>query len=100
MLPAETRVDILVTHGPPAGTADVTSGRHVGDRKLLDAVQALEEPPALWVVGHIHGSYGVHTLRHRRSGRDIVVANVATNDLRYGQPTVPLVFDVALDAAA
>jgi len=90
-------VDILVTHGPPEGVADVTHGRHVGDAALLRAVQALRSPPALWVVGHIHSSYGVHRLRHVRSGRDIVVANVATHDLRDGAATVPLVFDVLLD---
>eukprot|EP00892_Ulva_mutabilis_P011469 jgi/Ulvmu1/8695/UM047_0035.1 len=100
VLPPNTPVDILVTHGPPAGTADMTGGRHVGDQKLLDAVQALQVPPGLWVVGHIHGSYGVHRLQHRRSGREIVVANVATADLRAGKATVPMVFDVSLTEAA
>jgi Icc-related predicted phosphoesterase len=89
-------VDILVTHGPPHGTADVTRGRHVGDRKLLAAVQRLHTPPLLWVVGHIHASYRVYSLRHELSGRTIVVANVATNDLRQGWDTPPMVFDIGL----
>lgn len=60
VLPPEVPVDILVTHGPPHGTGDLTRGRHVGDQKLLEAVQKLEHPPVLWVVGHIHNSYGTY----------------------------------------
>jgi hypothetical protein len=67
----------------------------VGDKKLLEAVQALERPPLLWVVGHIHASYGVSVVKHEKTGEDIVVANVATNDLRRGWDTHPMVFDVA-----
>ena len=33
-------------------------------------------------------------LTHESSGREIVVANVATNDLRVGKDTPPMVFDV------
>lgn len=61
VLPPEVPVDILVTHGPPYGAGDYTRGRHVGDHKLLEAVQNLKSPPSLWVVGHIHNSYGVYT---------------------------------------
>jgi Icc-related predicted phosphoesterase len=60
VLPPEVPVDILVTHGPPHGVGDLTKNRNVGDKKLLEAVQKLEHPPVLWVVGHIHSAYGTY----------------------------------------
>jgi Icc-related predicted phosphoesterase len=51
-------LDILVTHGPPAGILDRTSkGEEVGDRELLTRVT--EVRPNLHLFGHVHESSGV-----------------------------------------
>ena len=50
-------IDILVTHGPPAGILDRTfAGIHVGCADLLAATRRVR--PTLHVFGHIHKSYG------------------------------------------
>jgi Icc-related predicted phosphoesterase len=50
-------IDILVTHGPPAGILDrCADGRRVGCEDLLAAVQRVR--PRLHVFGHIHEAYG------------------------------------------
>lgn len=51
-------VDILVTHGPPAGIMDfVLRGDRVGCEELLPAVKRTK--PAFHIFGHIHGAHGV-----------------------------------------
>lgn len=51
--------DILVTHGPPFGIADLRDVDHknVGCRDLLAAVRLIK--PKLHVFGHIHCSHGI-----------------------------------------
>lgn len=50
-------VDVLVTHGPPAGILDRTSrGRQVGDALLRHRVAELR--PRVHCFGHVHESYG------------------------------------------
>lgn len=51
-------VDILITHGPPAGILDMADqdSESLGDPQLLEAVQRM--PPLLHVYGHVHGGYG------------------------------------------
>lgn len=52
-----TGVDVLVTHGPPAGILDRTSrGMRVGDKVLLKRVEEMK--PRVHCFGHIHESYG------------------------------------------
>eukprot|EP00798_Chlamydomonas_sp_ICE-L_P007425 gene7425-558_t len=79
VLPPNSKNDILMTHGPPHGVGDTANGRHVGDKELLRAVQALETPPLLWVCGHIHGSYGQHVVPHPAlgDGKGITLINAA-----------------------
>lgn len=49
--------DILITHSPPKGVADVTSeGRSVGSSAIRDAIDRLQ--PRLAFCGHIHDSWG------------------------------------------
>ncbi|WP_101068760.1 metallophosphoesterase family protein [Roseovarius salinarum] len=49
--------DILVTHSPPKGVADRTSGgESVGSTAIRDAIERLA--PALAVCGHVHDSWG------------------------------------------
>jgi Icc-related predicted phosphoesterase len=46
-------IDILVTHGCPAGLADLTpSGRHGGQRCFLEAFKTVA--PRLHLCGHLH----------------------------------------------
>lgn len=51
------KVDILVTHSPPAGILDaVTLERSVGSEALYEAVMKVK--PRYHLFGHIHESYG------------------------------------------
>lgn len=53
--------DILVSHSPPKGVADLTSaGLSVGSTAVGDAIRRLQ--PKLAVCGHIHDSWGVSGL--------------------------------------
>lgn len=50
-------VDILITHSPPKGVADVTSqGISVGSTTIRAAIERLQ--PQLALCGHIHDSWG------------------------------------------
>lgn len=54
-------IDILVTHGPPYGIADIAPiGGHIGCPKLLEAVRRVK--PRIHAFGHIHEGYGDHGL--------------------------------------
>lgn len=61
-------LDILVSHGPPKGTADLVgsrytdSGQHVGDPFLRDRLDEMQAPPEFLVCGHIHEGFGVYKL--------------------------------------
>lgn len=49
--------DVLVTHSPPKGVADVTSaGQSVGSVAVREAIERLQ--PKLALCGHIHDSWG------------------------------------------
>ncbi len=54
-----SNVQILVTHGPPAGILDFTvDGRHAGSTSLLtEIIQRVK--PRLHLFGHIHEGYGI-----------------------------------------
>jgi len=52
-------IDVLITHGPPMGTADRTvNGEDVGCADLAAAMARVK--PRLSVFGHIHEGYGVY----------------------------------------
>lgn len=52
-----SRVDVLLTHGPPHGILDMTNrGEHAGSLTLLHRVY--EVKPRLHVFGHIHEAAG------------------------------------------
>lgn len=55
-------IDVLVTHGPPAGILDMPWGTEppVGDGTLLERVIAVK--PRFHVFGHVHGSYGTRVV--------------------------------------
>jgi len=49
--------DILITHSPPKGVADVTSaGQSVGSTAIRAAIERIQ--PRLVLCGHIHDSWG------------------------------------------
>lgn len=56
------RVDVLITHGPPHGVLDLSTGNlgpagtHVGCEELRRAVDRVR--PRLHVFGHVHGNPG------------------------------------------
>jgi Icc-related predicted phosphoesterase len=51
-------LDVLITHGPPAGILDQTAAgeAHLGCEELLQAVE--QKKPRTHVFGHIHGGAG------------------------------------------
>jgi hypothetical protein len=53
-----TGLDVLITHGPPAGILDqtVAGEAHLGCEELLQAVA--QKKPRVHVFGHIHGGAG------------------------------------------
>jgi Icc-related predicted phosphoesterase len=79
------RVDILVTHEPPHGTAcDIAhGGRHMGSRAVRD--YCLRERPRLVLTGHIHESPSVDRL-----GRTVLVNPGPFFTGRYGLAEVPM----------
>jgi 3',5'-cyclic AMP phosphodiesterase CpdA len=80
-------IDVLLTHGPPAGILDeVVDGHGVGCADLLDAVRRVR--PRLHVFGHIHQAAG----QAHREGVHFV--NAATVDLAYEPVNPPIVLDV------
>ena len=80
-------IDVLVTHGPPAGILDRTAaGMDVGCADLLEAVARVR--PRVHVFGHIHEGYGVV----ERDGTKFV--NASTCDVRYRPIQPPIVVDI------
>jgi predicted phosphodiesterase len=76
-------VDVLITHGPPRGTADRTvNGEDVGCADLGAAMARVK--PRLCVFGHIHEGYGVYG--------DKVNASIC--DERYRPTRKPIVVDL------
>lgn len=51
---------VLVTHAPPKGYLDLTSGTHAGSESVLDAIKNYE--PRLVLCGHIHEAKGRENL--------------------------------------
>ncbi len=77
-----TEVDILVTHGPPAGILDRTSsGLEVGCQDLLAAFARIR--PKVHVFGHFHEGYG----RMREGGTQFL-------NVSYGWGNGPIVVDL------
>ncbi|MGH9368132.1 MAG: metallophosphatase domain-containing protein [Thermoanaerobaculia bacterium] len=83
-------LDILVTHGPPAGILDVTAaGEAAGCEELADRLASMRRPPRLHVFGHIHEGYGVV-----RAPRTTFV-NASVCDVAYRPINRPIVIDLA-----
>ncbi len=58
MLAGMGAVDVLISHSPPNGVADVTSrGRSVGSKAVRAAIERAQ--PRYCFCGHVHDSWGV-----------------------------------------
>lgn len=80
-------VDILMTHGPPAGCGDTTSKRTaVGCVDLRRAIE--ERAVSVSLSGHIHEGYGVGTI-----GKTLCI-NASTCTHGYVPKNPPIVFDL------
>jgi Icc-related predicted phosphoesterase len=79
-------IDILVTHGPPAGHGDLTDrGERVGCADLLVAVRRIL--PRLHVFGHVHEGYGTTW------ERGTLCVNASVCDRHYRPVNEPVVVD-------
>ena len=111
-------VDVLITHGPPLGRGDVTSGNHrVGCVSLMKHVRDRLRP-RLHVFGHVHEGYGVYhdgttayvnassvrtsstTNRPGKGGEDDGGAAPARRALAPGAPPAPCALCRAASACA
>lgn len=85
-------LDILISHGPPYGTADFVAPQfgslNVGDRALAGALGSLN--PKLFICGHIHEQYGQHV--DRDSG--VPVWNVSYVDENYVPGNAPFIINI------
>lgn len=83
------RIDILLTHGPPAQILDRTAhGHFAGCEELAKRVAVVK--PRFHVFGHIHEGYG----QHRQGETDFLNASVV--DMGYRLSNAPFVLNVAL----
>jgi Icc-related predicted phosphoesterase len=53
-----SKIDILITHGPPFGILDTMDGKHLGCPLLLEKVKKVK--PKYHIFGHIHEGYGTY----------------------------------------
>lgn len=84
LIPDET--ELLLTHGPPHGTLDITTrGEAVGCEELTLALERVQ--PRVHVFGHIHEAYGVLSSDYGLS------INACTCDVKYRPVNPPIVFD-------
>lgn len=83
-------LDILLSHGPPYGTLDLTiAGEHVGSRALRTAIRRVR--PKLVVCGHVHEGRDVDRMTSPQTG-EITVANACVLDWRYRSCHGPIEF--------
>lgn len=82
-------VDILITHGPPAGRLDaVHGGENVGCADLLSAVARAR--PRIHAFGHIHEGAG----RSEENGTVFLNASILDRNYRISNPALTL--DISL----
>lgn len=83
-------VDIIVSHGPPAGYGDLTlDGRHEGSMSMMDRIRDIK--PKLVVFGHIHEGRGKWEIE-AGNRPPIVLANVTILDRCYDPVHKPMKF--------
>lgn len=90
MIPDDT--DILVTHSPPKGYMDqLETGEHVGSKSLFDWwYNNSKLKIKLWVVGHIHESYGRFDANHYYSSGKMTIVNASHVNEHYKPVNKPI----------
>jgi len=85
LIPEDT--DVLITHGPPYGIADLCDrGVRVGCSDLLEMVKKIK--PRIHAFGHIHEGYGIVDLD------GIKFINACSLDLHYKYNNPPIIVDI------
>jgi predicted phosphodiesterase len=80
-------VDILITHGPPHGHGDkTTGGEYAGCEELLQALHRVQ--PKYHLFGHIHEGYS-----QTKEGPTICI-NASTCNFSYSPINPPIVFEL------
>lgn len=80
-------LDVLITHGPPAGILDKNSqGESIGDEDLLQRI--IQVKPYVHLFGHVHESYGHLSVDKTK------FYNVSIWDHRTNKLNSPIVIDV------
>jgi Icc-related predicted phosphoesterase len=84
-----TDIQILITHGPPAGILDFTvDGKHAGSTSLLTEIRQRIKPE-LHIFGHIHEGHGVCRIT------ETIFANASICNPNYLPIHSPLVLDAS-----
>jgi Icc-related predicted phosphoesterase len=93
MIPEDT--DILITHCPPWGIMDMVTrvtpegirSLRTGSKSLANKVGKMDNPPKLWVWGHIHQCYGIDpTVRKKQC----IMVNASHMDEYYDPVNKPI----------
>lgn len=79
-------IDVLVTHGPPAGKGDWNGHEYVGCEALREAVLRIK--PRYHVSGHIHGCPGISSNEHT------VFVNASQCNDAYNPVNKPIVVEI------
>ena len=91
-------VDVLITHGPPAGFGGKTvTGHEAGCQDLMDLMATGTISPMVHVYGHIHEGAGVYVEESSNpddSVVDTLFVNASNCTLRYKPNNPPIVFDL------
>ncbi|GAB5363954.1 hypothetical protein AAMO2058_000927600 [Amorphochlora amoebiformis] len=90
-LPADSKIDIILTHAPPHGILDrVFTSKRVGDKHLLGTLRRIR--PKFCIFGHIHESYGVQA--DSKSG--CICINASSCTMLGAARHPPIVFDIKI----
>ena len=91
-------VDLLISHMPPYGVGDLChDGDKAGSHALRELALSANEPPKLWVFGHIHECGG---RAYRLKGSDTVMVNAASSPLLGKGLRPPIVIDICKETKA
>lgn len=80
-------LDLLVSHGPPAGILDVNRyGNSCGSKALLKIIEEMKQPPKAHAFGHIHvshnlkGGYPINKQPHEEFGCKFYNASIMSEE--------------------